>query len=109
MHASLAESLENLKPGLLWVARDGTVRYANGEGTARTGLATGRRLHDPDLLRAVAAAIAGRVPRQVVAVGVSDTGKDVSQELRCRVIGPGQRRRLRAHRSRRDARRRRGL
>ena len=39
MHASLAELLENLKPGLLWVARDGTVRYANGEGTARTGLA----------------------------------------------------------------------
>ena len=88
MHASLAESLENLKPGLLWVARDGTVRYADGEGTARTGLATGRRLHDPDLLRAVAAAIVGRVPRQVAAVGVSDTGKDVSQELRCRVI-PG--------------------
>lgn len=88
MHASLAESLENLKPGLLWVARDGTVRYANGEGTARTGLATGRRLHDPDLLRAVAAAIVGRVPRQVATVGVSDIGKDVAQELRCRVI-PG--------------------
>lgn len=88
MHASLAELLENLKPGLLWVARDGTVRYANGEGTARTGLATGRRLYDPDLMRAVASAIAGRVPRQVAAVGVRDTDKGISQELRCRVI-PG--------------------
>ena len=28
MHASLAELLENLKPGLLWVTRDGVVRYA---------------------------------------------------------------------------------
>ena len=45
MHASLAELLENLKPGLLWVARDGVVRYANAEGTARTGLATGRKLY----------------------------------------------------------------
>jgi hypothetical protein len=73
MHASLAELLENLKPGLLWVARDGTVRYANGEGTARTGLATGRKLYDPDLMRAVTAAIVGRVPRQVAAVGVRDS------------------------------------
>ena len=88
MHASLAELLENLKPGLLWVARDGTVRYANGEGTARTGLATGRKLYDPDLMRAVTAAIVGRVPRQVAAVGVKDTERSVSQELRCRVI-PG--------------------
>ena len=39
MHPSLAELLENLKPGLLLVVRDGTVRYANGEGTARTDLA----------------------------------------------------------------------
>jgi light-regulated signal transduction histidine kinase (bacteriophytochrome) len=88
MHTSLAELLENLKPGLLWVARDGTVRYANGEGTARTGLATGRKLYDPDLMRAVTAAIVGRVPRQVAAVGVKDTERSVSQELRCRVI-PG--------------------
>jgi PAS domain-containing protein len=88
MHASLAELLENLKPGLLWVARDGTVRYANGEGTARTGLATGRKLYDPDLMRAVSAAIVGRVPRQVAAVGVRDPEKGTSQELRCRVI-PG--------------------
>jgi hypothetical protein len=88
MHASLAELLENLKPGLLWVARDGTVRYANGEGTARTGLATSRKLYDPDLMRAVTAAIVGRVPRQVAAVGVKNTERSVSQELRCRVI-PG--------------------
>lgn len=88
MHASLAELLENLKPGLLWVARDGTVRYANGEGTARTGLATGRKLYDPDLLRAVTAAIVGRVPRQVAAVGVTDGERGAANELPCRVI-PG--------------------
>jgi signal transduction histidine kinase len=83
MHASLAELLENLKPGLLWVSRDGVVRYANTEGQARTGLATGRKLYDPDLLRAVHAAIAGRVPRQAMSVGAGQAG-----ELNCRVI-PG--------------------
>jgi hypothetical protein len=36
---SLAEPLENLKSGLLWVARDDEVRYANADAGARTGLA----------------------------------------------------------------------
>ena len=35
---SLAEPLENLKSGLLWVARDDEVRYANADAGARTGL-----------------------------------------------------------------------
>ena len=39
MHSTLAELLENLKPGLLWVSRDGLVRYANGDAGVRTGLA----------------------------------------------------------------------
>jgi signal transduction histidine kinase len=88
MHASLAERLENLKPGLLWVTRDGTVRYANADATARTGLATGRKLFDPDLTRAVTAAIAGRVPRLVNSVGTAAAGGGTPSDLKCRVI-PG--------------------
>ena len=40
MHASRAELLEDLKPGLLWVTRDGVARDANAAAGARTGLAT---------------------------------------------------------------------
>ncbi len=87
MHASLAELLENLKPGLLWVTRDGVVRYANAEAADRTGLATGRKLYDPDLVRAVGAAVTGRVPRAVTAAGAPSNGMPGS-ELKCRVI-PG--------------------
>lgn len=85
MHASLAELLENLRTGLLWVTRDGIVRYANGDGAARTGLAPGRKVYDPDLARAVSQSVAARVPRQVTAVGV---GMAAGGELQCRVI-PG--------------------
>ena len=88
MHASLAELLENLKPGLLWAARDGTVRYANGEGSTLTGLASGRRLFDPGLLRAVASAVDGQVPRIVTALGVPHGDGSGPAELKCRVI-PG--------------------
>jgi len=87
MHASLTELLENLRPGLLWVTREGIVRYANGEAAARTGLAAGRKLYDPDLARAVAQSVAGRVPRVVNAAGVV-TGTAGNGELKCRVI-PG--------------------
>ena len=88
MHASLAELLENLKPGLLWVTRDGVVRYANATAGSRTGLATGRRLFDPDLSRAVTAAISGRVPRLVTSIGTAGAGGGAPPELKCRVI-PG--------------------
>jgi signal transduction histidine kinase len=88
MHASLAELLENLKSGLLWVARDGEVRYANAEAGVRTGLATGRRLFDPDLMRAVEASVTGRVPRAVTAVGLPAAPDAAPSELKCRVI-PG--------------------
>ena len=60
MHSTLAELLENLKPGLLWVSRDGLVRYANGDAGARTGLGPGRRLYDPDMASAVSAVVTGR-------------------------------------------------
>jgi hypothetical protein len=88
MHASLAELLENLKSGLLWVSRDGGVRYANADAGARTGLAIGRRLFDPYMLRAVVASVDGRVPRTVKAVGLPPAPGAGPGELNCRVI-PG--------------------
>lgn len=89
MHASLAELLENMKSGLLWVQRDGVVRYANGTASTRTGLAPGRKLYDPDLAKAVAATVAGQAPRAVSAIGASAGGPaGASTELNCRVL-PG--------------------
>ena len=88
MNASLAELLESLKPGLLWVSRDGLVRYVNADASVRTGLAPGRRLFDPDLLRAVAAVVADKAPREVVAVGGPARQGAGLSELPCRVI-PG--------------------
>lgn len=84
MHASLAELLENLKPGLLWVQRDGLVRYANADACARTGLAAGRKLYDPDLARALAATVGGQVPRTVNAAAAGGG----PAPLACRVL-PG--------------------
>lgn len=84
MHSSLAELLENMKSGLLWVQRDGVVRYANADAGAMTGLAAGRKLYDPDLAKAVAAAISAGVPRLVNAVGAGAP----APELKCRVL-PG--------------------
>lgn len=83
MHPSLAELLESLRPGLLWVTSDGTVRYANGDASARTGLTSGRKLYDPDLSRAVGQSVAGREPRTLTAAGSGAAGN-----LACRVI-PG--------------------
>jgi hypothetical protein len=89
MHSSLAELLENMKSGLLWVQRDGVVRYANGNAAARTGLAPGRKIYDPDLAKAVAATVAGQAPRVVSAIGASGAqAAGAPAELACRVI-PG--------------------
>lgn len=88
MHASLAELLENLRPGLLWVSRDGVVRYANGDASARTGLAPGRKLYDPDLTRAVTSTVSARTPRNVTAMGTPEQQGGAIPELKCRVI-PG--------------------
>lgn len=87
MHASLTELLENLRPAVLWVTHDGVVRYANAEAANRTGLATGCRLYDPDLGRAIVAAVTGRVPRTVTTAGAPQAGVP-GVEMKCRVI-PG--------------------
>lgn len=85
MHPTLVELLENLKPGLLWVQRDGLVRFANADAVRRTGLVVGRRLYDPDLVKAVAAAVATQTPGAVNAVG---GGGGTASEISCRVL-PG--------------------
>lgn len=88
MHPSLAELLESLKPGLLWVGRDGAVRYANSGATQSTGLGPGRKLFDPDLMRATSEAIASRAPRQLNVPGRCASPGAPVPELRCKVI-PG--------------------
>lgn len=88
MHSTLSELLENLKTGLLWVTRDGVVRYANADAANRTGLAPGRKLFDPDLLRSVTEAVAHSVPRLTKTVGVAAQPGGALPELSCRVL-PG--------------------
>ncbi len=88
MNPSLAELLESLRPGLLWVGRDGAVRYANSGATQRTGLSSGRKLYDPDLIRATGEAIASRSPRQLCITGRAAGPGAPVPELACKVI-PG--------------------
>lgn len=88
MHATLAEILENQKSGLLWVSQDGVVRYANGDACARTGLASGGKLYDPDLARAVTKAALQRVGGAVTAPGRPAAPGEPVPELKCRVV-PG--------------------
>jgi hypothetical protein len=88
MHATLAEILENQKSGLLWVSQDGLVRYANGDACARTGLAAGSKLYDPDLARAVTSAVLGRVSAAITASGRPTAPGAPVPELSCRVV-PG--------------------
>lgn len=84
MHNSLVEWLEHLKPGLIWVGADGTVRHASRQGQRCTGLATGARVADRQLAQAVVTASLGAVDRQL---SLSPRGGAVP-EVKCRVI-PG--------------------
>lgn len=88
MHATLVELLENMKPGLLWVNREGNVRYANADATERTGLSQGRRIFEPALQRAVAAVGAGEPPTAVHFSGIPTDFGAVAPTLECKVM-PG--------------------
>jgi signal transduction histidine kinase len=88
MHATLAELLENFKSGLLWVQKDGVVRYANADAMASTGLAPGRKLYDPDLVRAVAQVVSSQSVGQVTAAAAIGPAARSPGELRCRIL-PG--------------------
>lgn len=88
MHATLVELLENFRSGLLWVQKDGVVRYANAEAMASTGLSAGRRLYDPDMVRAVARAVETQAAVETRAAGIVKAGEIDGGELNCRVL-PG--------------------
>ena len=88
MHTTLVELLENMKPGLLWVNREGSVRYANADATERTGLAQGRRIFEPALQRAVASVGSGQGATTVHFSGIPTDFGAVAPTLECRVL-PG--------------------
>ena len=88
MHPTLVEILENTKPGLLWVNRDGQVRYANADATERTGLSQGRRIFEAALQRAVAGVGSGEAATTVHITGVPTDFGAVAPTLECRVM-PG--------------------
>jgi PAS domain-containing protein len=90
MHASMSELLEHLKPGLIWVGTDGVVRYANRSGSRCTGLATGSRIADRALSRAVIGATIGQVPRQATLPLAASAHGVPGATVGCRVVpGPG--------------------
>jgi len=88
MNTTLVELLENMKPGLLWVTRDGNVRYSNADAADRTGLAQGRRIFEPALQRAVASVAGGQGPATVHFAGIPADFGAVAPTLECRVL-PG--------------------
>lgn len=88
MNTSLSELLENLKQGLLWVGSDGVVRHANTLAGQKTGLSSGLRLYDTDMMRAVTEAVETQTPRVIKASGVAAQPGQAPAELMCRVI-PG--------------------
>jgi hypothetical protein len=90
MHASMSELLEHLKPGLIWVGSDGVVRYANRSGSRCTGLATGSRIADRALSRAVIGATIGQIPRQATLPLAPSAHGVPGATVGCRVVpGPG--------------------
>lgn len=86
LNPSMTELIDNLKPGVLWAGADGVVRYVNGDGGRRTGLAAGQRIIDSELSRAVVSVALCQIsrgvtlPRPACAEGAG--------ALECRVI-PG--------------------
>ncbi len=60
MHASLELLFAHLKGGLLWLAADGRVKFANAEATRLSGLKGGGTLHECTLRKAVQVIAAGK-------------------------------------------------
>lgn len=88
MHATLSELLENLQPGLLWLSRDGLVRFANTQAAAKLRLNTGSRLQEPTLLNAVNGTVIEQTARVVAISGQPAGPGEPAPELRCKVL-PG--------------------
>lgn len=88
MHATLSELLENLKTGMLWLSRDGLVRFANSQAVAKTRMNTGSRVQDPTLLNAVNGTVIEQTARTVLISGQPAGPGEPVPELRCKVL-PG--------------------
>lgn len=68
MHATLSELLENVHPGMPWVAKDGVARFANRRATTLSGQS------------------ASRAPRWIMPTGAPKAPGDAVPELRCKVL-----------------------
>ena len=88
MHATLSELLENLRPGMLWLSRDGLVRFANHQAAAKLRLSTGSRVLEPVLLNAVNGTVIEQTARVVTISGQPAAPGEVVPLLRCKVL-PG--------------------
>jgi signal transduction histidine kinase len=88
MHATLSELLENLQPGMLWLSRDGLVRFANTQAAAKLRLNTGSRVQEPTLINAVNGTVIEQTARVVTISGQPAGPGEPAPELRCKVL-PG--------------------
>ena len=88
MHATLSELLENLQPGMLWLSRDGLVRFANTQAAAKLRLNTGSRVQEPTLINAVNGTVIEQTARVVTISGPPASPGEVVPVLRCKVL-PG--------------------
>ncbi len=88
MHATLSELLENLQPGMLWLSRDGLVRFANTQAAAKLRLNTGSRVQEPTLLNAVNDTVIGQNACVVTISGQPAGPGEDAPALRCKVL-PG--------------------
>ena len=88
MHATLSELLENLQPGMLWVSRDGLVRFSNAQAAAKMRLNSGSRLQEPTLINAVNGTVIEQTSRTVTICGQPTGPGEPVPELRCKVL-PG--------------------
>ena len=88
MHATLSELLENLQPGMLWVSRDGLVRFSNAQAAAKMRLNAGARLQEPTLINAVNGTVIEQTARTVTICGQPAGPGEPVPELRCKVL-PG--------------------
>ncbi len=88
MHATLSELLENLQPGMLWLSRDGLVRFANTQAAAKLRLNTGSRVQEPTLINAVNGTVIEQSARVVTISGQPAGPGEPAPELRCKVL-PG--------------------
>jgi hypothetical protein len=88
MYAALSELLETMQPGMLWVSRDGLVRFSNAQAAAKKRLNSGARLQEPTLINAVNGTVIEPTSRTVTICGQPAGPGEPVPALRCKVL-PG--------------------